>query len=342
MIIQSHNIVMGASHHHEVTHHLRESTRFERLDSAGNVIARPSPGNPTHPQQQAEPIKINAADGKGHVLPETALRAMVLQSMFNATFRELPQIDFSSGPLDTNPIRLEAQPLTRPQMATGRLIYERHELLRDAERSHFHAQGEVITQDGQHINIGVQLSMSREFVERTSLRTAHWINDNNELIDPLVINFDGRGVQLADQRFRFDLTVDGEDNNMAALQSGSGYLALDRNGDGAINDGSELFGPISGKGFDELAQYDEDGNGFIDAGDSIYEQLRIWEFLPDGSSQLVGLADRKVGAIYLGHVSSPFQIRDRNNELQGEIANSSIWLNDEGRVGVVQELHLVV
>ncbi|MFY0663766.1 MAG: hypothetical protein JXQ97_04030 [Natronospirillum sp.] len=342
MIIQSHNIVMGASHHHELTHQVRESRRIERLDDTA-IAESPPQRTPPTPQQQ-EPIPLTSSAADPNMTPQTALRAKVLQSMFKATFRNAVPVEFSPMQRNTLPIALVASgPINiTPTGATGRLIYERHEMLRDAERSHFHAHGEVITQDGQHINIGVQLSMSREFVERTSLRTAHWINENNELIDPLVINFDGRGVQLADQRFRFDLTVDGEDNNMAALQSGSGYLALDRNGDGLINDGSELFGPISGKGFDELAQYDEDGNGFIDAGDSIYEQLRIWEFLPDGSSQLVGLADRNVGAIYLGHVSSPFQIRDRNNELQGEIANSSIWLNDEGRVGVVQELHLVV
>lgn len=341
MIIQSSSITLGASHQHSVTHQVRESTRIERIDNAGHIIIAPLPDNPPRPQQQTEPIPLKAGDSTGFIVPQTALRAMVLESMFNATFQHWPPIDFTARSLNT-PLVLEAQPLIRPQLATGRLIYERHEILRDTERSHFHAHGEVITKDGQHIDISVQLSMSREFVQRTHLQTAHWINDNNELIDPLVINFDGLGAQLSEQRFRFDLTVDGQDNAMAALRPGSGYLALDRNGDGIINDGSELFGPLSGRGFEELAQFDEDGNGFIDAGDSIYEHLRIWEFLPDGSSQLVALADRNVGAIYLGHVSSPFQIRDHNNELQGEIANSSIWLNEDGQVGVVQELHLVV
>ena len=44
------------------------------------------------------------------------------------------------------------------------------------------------------------------------------------------------------------------------MLNGSGYLALDKNGDGTINDGSELFGTRNGDGFADLAQYDEDGN----------------------------------------------------------------------------------
>mgnify|MGYP000465316364 CR=1 FL=1 len=54
------------------------------------------------------------------------------------------------------------------------------------------------------------------------------------------------------------------------LQGGSGYLALNKNGDGVINDGSELFGTASGDGFYDLSMYDEDGNGWIDENDHAY------------------------------------------------------------------------
>jgi hypothetical protein len=50
----------------------------------------------------------------------------------------------------------------------------------------------------------------------------------------------------------------------------------DRNGDGAIDHGRELSGATTGDGFAELAAYDEDGNGWIDENDSIYQHLRIW------------------------------------------------------------------
>lgn len=43
-----------------------------------------------------------------------------------------------------------------------------------------------------------------------------------------------------------------------------------------VNNGSELFGPTNGNGFQELAEYDKDGNGWIDENDEIFGSLKIW------------------------------------------------------------------
>jgi hypothetical protein len=158
----------------------------------------------------------------------------------------------------------------------------------------------------------------------------------------LVINFDGKGAQLSQTRFKFDLDSNGSEEQLATLRPGSGFLAWDRNGDGIINDGSELFGPRTGQGFAELAQFDEDGNNFIDEGDSIYHKLRIWSFNEDGSSQLVALGDKNIGAIFLGHLTTPFQLKDDANNSLGEIANSGIYLKENGQTGLVQEINLTV
>ncbi|MFQ8776527.1 MAG: hypothetical protein ACLR78_02345 [Roseburia sp.] len=77
------------------------------------------------------------------------------------------------------------------------------------------------------------------------------------LCDPLVINLDSNIANVSDQKFYFDIDADGSDDSISMLNSGSGYLALDRNGDGIINDGSELFGTQSGNGFADLAAYDK-------------------------------------------------------------------------------------
>ena len=82
---------------------------------------------------------------------------------------------------------------------------------------------------------------------------------------------------------------------------GSGFLALDQNGDGTVNDGSGLFGARTGNGFHELAAYDDDGNGWIDEGDSVYVGLRIWEKDAEGNDRLMALGKRGLGAIFLGH-----------------------------------------
>ena len=60
---------------------------------------------------------------------------------------------------------------------------------------------------------------------------------------------------------------DGRKDNISFVQPGSGFLAVDKNNDGKINNGKELFGPNTGNGFDELAKYDSDGNQWIDESD---------------------------------------------------------------------------
>ena len=60
------------------------------------------------------------------------------------------------------------------------------------------------------------------------------------------------------------------------------FLALDLNGDGRINNGSELFGALSGNGFADLAQYDSDANGWIDENDEIFQRLKVWSGADDG------------------------------------------------------------
>ena len=93
-------------------------------------------------------------------------------------------------------------------------------------------------------------------------------------VDPLVVNFDGTAAQLSDAKFSFDLQRDGQNETLPTLGSGSGFLALDLNGDGKINDGGERFGPRSGDEFADLAQYDGDGNPWIDEADPIYCAVR--------------------------------------------------------------------
>jgi hypothetical protein len=219
------------------------------------------------------------------------------------------------------------------------MVYQRHERYQEQEKMQFKAEGVIQTQDGREIAFSTSLNMSRNYVEESSLIIRA---GDAKKIDPLVINFDGKGVGLSQTRFKFDLDSNGSEEQLASLKSGSGFLALDRNGDGIINNGSELFGPNSGRGFDELAQFDEDGNHFIDEGDSIYNRLRIWSFNEDGSSQLVALGDKQIGAIFLGHLTTPFQLKDEQNNSLGEIANTGIYLKENGQTGVVQEINLSV
>lgn len=231
------------------------------------------------------------------------------------------------------------QPLQAPKQSSSNgfgLVYERTMSYSESETTSFNAEGVITTQDGKNIDFSVSLSMSRSFYMESNLTVRA---GDAAKIDPLVINFDGNAAELSNSFFEFDIDADGSLDQIATLKSDSGMLALDKNLDGLINDGSELFGPKTGHGFDELAAYDEDHNQFIDEADSIYSRLRIWQRHADGSQQLLALGEKNIGAIYLGHVSTPFQLKAEDNVSLGEVASSGIYLTEQGTVGTVQQIN---
>ncbi len=216
--------------------------------------------------------------------------------------------------------------------------YDRVERFVESECSTFAAQAVIKTADGREINASLQVNMSRQFISQNEIH----IRAGNA-IDPLVINFDGPAAAFGETTFQFDLDADGDQEQLASLEPGSGFLALDKNQDGVINDGSELFGPGSGDGFAELAAYDEDGNGWIDESDSIYQNLRIWSQDKDGNQQLVAIGEKGIGAIYLGSLTSPFSIKNSENESLAEVRSSGFFLREnDGTMGSIQQLDLVV
>lgn len=108
---------------------------------------------------------------------------------------------------------------------------------------------------------------------------------------PLVLDLDGDGVELTSvdgATAYFDVDVDGFAELTGWVAADDGLLALDVDGDGKIDDGSELFGDQTGyaHGFLALAAHDDNADGFIDANDLVYERLQVWQDLnSDGKSQ---------------------------------------------------------
>ncbi len=190
--------------------------------------------------------------------------------------------------------------------------YQLRESYYEQERMSFGAAGIVRTADGREIDFTVQLSMSRTFAQESNISIRA---GDAQLVDPLVINLNGNAAQLTDTKFAFDLDADGMPDQISFVNSNSGFLALDKNGDGIINDGSELFGPSTGNGFAELAQHDGDGNGWFDENDQIFDRLRIWVRDDDGSQRLFALGEKGVGAIFVGHLDTPFALKNGDNEL---------------------------
>ena len=161
--------------------------------------------------------------------------------------------------------------------------------------------------------------------------------------DPLMINLDTNIASVSDQKFFFDLDADGKEEQISFAGKGSGFITLDKNGDGRINDGSELFGTSSGDGFKDLAAYDEDGNGWIDENDNIFSKLKVWTKDADGNDYLMDLKQADVGAIYLGNADTQFSLKDEQNTLHAEIKKTGIYLRESsGEVGTLNHVDLVV
>lgn len=228
---------------------------------------------------------------------------------------------------------------TTPPPAAGYGIeYDRHESWSEAEQTSFAASGTVTTTDGRSINFSLELSMSRSYYEENNVSLR--LGDAVRKIDPLVLNFAGNAAQLSDQRFAFDLNADGSTEQINFVQPGSGFLVFDRNHDGIVNNGSELFGPTSGDGFSELGALDEDKNGWIDENDAAFAQLQVWRHDDSGNSQLQSLSAAGVGTIALNRVDTPFDLKNNANQLLGQIRNTGIFLHEDASAGTIQQIDL--
>ena len=217
---------------------------------------------------------------------------------------------------------------------------QRTETYQEYQNMSFSASGVVNTADGRQIKFDLNVSMSYEFYSQNSSTIERAVQVGN-LCDPLVINFDGNLPEFTGERYAFDINIGGDKENIFMPTGGSGFLAYDKNGNGKIDDGSELFGATSGNGFAELAAYDGDGNGWIDENDAIFAALKIMSVdKKTGEFMMVSLKDAGVGAIFLGSVASNFEINSANNETQGIVRRNGFFLFENGTAGSIQHIDL--
>jgi hypothetical protein len=216
--------------------------------------------------------------------------------------------------------------------------YEYHAAREETEQTDFAAAGRVTTADGRQIDFALELEMSRSYSEQTDVRVT--AGPPRAKTDPLVLSFDGSAAQLSTERTSFDLDADGQKEAVPLLSGNSAYLALDLNQNGKVDSGAELFGPATGEGFAELAKYDADGNGWIDENDPVFRQLQLWKPTGDGNGQLSSLQSRDVGALFLGHQATSFQLRSASNDDLGSVRSSGVYLTESGGAGSIQQIDL--
>lgn len=161
--------------------------------------------------------------------------------------------------------------------------------------------------------------------------------------DPLVLDLGGDGIRTSgvDSGVGFDIVGDGRFRQVSFVSGDDAALALDRNGNGIVDDGRELFGDQNGaaNGFLELARYDGNGDGQIDAQDAIYEKLRVFQDLNGGGISrpggLKGLREAGVAS-----VSVRFSGTHERTDGGDRVAQRSFFLRSDGSKGQAVDLLL--
>ncbi|MCH2247171.1 MAG: hypothetical protein MK111_21510 [Crocosphaera sp.] len=174
----------------------------------------------------------------------------------------------------------------------------------------------------------------------------------NQLVDPIVIDLNNDGVQLIgaeNSSTFFDIDADGYAENTAWVSPEDGILTLDLNGDGTINNITEVFSEYfndgsPNSGLDALATLDSNQNGIISATDTQFNQILVWQDInQDGISQpdeLKTLTDHGITSINLngittetiqdGNIIKKRSIFNRNDGTSGEISDIAFLVTQTG------------
>lgn len=367
MIISQHQINLQSSHQQQLQVSERESLQTIHSNAAGELSvsviqsatsvslsqraqtliqrldANPASGVATPAQAQSAAGAEKQDPGSTELPPRLRLLAALISAMFGVKIEILGQ-DIAPA---ANPEGETADPAppspvpAAPRAPMAALSGVRYEYQRDTtleESTQFSAQGRIVTADGRELNVDLALAMEYRYRRSESLVLSAGV----QLKDPLVINFSGSAAELSAEKLSFDLDADGRAESFHFVTSQSGLLTLDLNQDGRVNDGRELFGALSGDGFADLAQYDEDRNGFIDEGDSVYGRLKIWIRSDGGTDQFATLQEKGIGALYLGAIDTPLSLYGADDGLGGAIKATGLFVREEGAIGTLQQIDLVV
>jgi len=154
---------------------------------------------------------------------------------------------------------------------------------------------------GFQLEFRFEISISAQF-------TFQELQGEVQQADPIILDLNSNGFDLTNYRdgARFDILGNGRAVPTAFVAGGDAFLAIDRNGDGIINSGRELFGDQNGaaNGFEELRKLDSNADGVIDRHDAAFDKLLLWRDNGNGITEpgeLISLRDAGIAAISLNY-----------------------------------------
>jgi Ca2+-binding RTX toxin-like protein len=167
-------------------------------------------------------------------------------------------------------------------------------------------------------------------------------------VPPIVFDLDGDGLELVaydGSAMRFDMDADGIKDVTGWVGADDGLLALDRNGDGLINDGSEISFQRDADGaltdLEGLRAFDSNANGFLDAGDARFAEFRIWrDANQDGVSQAEEIVTlEQAGVVNVG-LTMALTGEDPKDAVENVVYGTAAYTKSDGSQGIVGDVFL--
>jgi len=316
MQIVASRIALQGQHSTLVEQRRSEMLRIERARPAPPAVAAPEP---TSADPAAEQFALEQ---------EVLLLKMLVETLSGRKIN-VARIDTGEPQESAAPAMPTAPPLS--------VEYSSSVFYRESESTSFQAAGLVTTADGTQIALALELTMSRSFESSISFGVS-----SGQRQDPLILNLAGNAAQLSSAKYSFDLDGDGRTEQISFATGNSAFLALDRNGNGRIDNGLELFGTRSGDGFSDLARHDSDANGFIDQGDPVFSRLLAYARNSAGEESTQSLSELGIGALYLSRVETPFELRDAGNQTLCTVRSSGLFITENYASCTLQQVDLAV
>lgn len=321
MRIESSHLSLGVKHNAEST-----DSRKEKVEVWVRPVPKAAPAQVTTPAS----TPTDVTDPTVALTPKQMRDLAIIEEMLS----RLMNMPVKLRPLRIGPITSPEMPQTSAPAQQGESGMVGWGMRAEVTTSHSESEslaiaaaGTITFEDGSTMAVGMTAQYDRSFHTESTVR----ILAGDALKDPIVISLDGGPVRFNGQALKFDLDGNGVMSELLpSLEGGSAWLAYDRNGDNAISNGGELFGPKTGNGYRELAALDADGSGWVDEGDAAFAALRVVSYGADGQPQVSSLKDAGIGALSVDPVETPFRLTAADNSTLGQMAESGIVLREDG------------
>ena len=198
-----------------------------------------------------------------------------------------------------------------------------------------------------------------DFLKKTStwghLLTGDWFGLLREMffhqIDPLALDLNGNGIETLAANGHDGALFDHERLGIRTatgwVHGNDGILVYDRNGDGKINDGGEIFGDntllkngkTAAHGFEAAAELDDNGDGKLDAADGAFGKLGVWRDLNHNGiseeGEIFALKDLRIKSLNLGYTQADKDLGNGNT-----LAEVGSYTDEDGNEHIMGDLRL--